>query len=142
MRNFGYLSLVLTIGYVGCDSTSFEQVSGPSQSMLTYEGPPVAVLEVSDAVETSVIVPTGGFSLRLDRLEPEGDRLAILYTLHEPGFDESVTQALERLTDLVRVSAGMGPAGIGRIEVRIARVQRGVAYLMPPAHELAAVLER
>ncbi len=143
MRNVGYLSLVLTIGYVGCGGTTFEGGSGTRQPRLTYEGPPVVVVEMSDAVEISAIVPTGGFRLRRDGLETERDRLRILYTLDEPGIDEIVTQALERLTDRVSfLPEGTGPAGIGRIEVLIARVQRGVAYLIPPGYELAAVLER
>jgi hypothetical protein len=126
------LRLFLTVSCVGCGGIAEESFS----PTLTYRGPAVTVREAPGAAETHVTAPTGGFRLRRDGLETDGDLLKIRYTLEEPGPDEMVTQALEVLTDEVAL-----PSGVRRVQVFVARIQRNVHYLVAPAHELAAILE-
>jgi hypothetical protein len=111
-----------------------------SEQMERYEGPK-ATATIEDGkdgaphVRVDVAVPSGGYELRHDATKQIGGCTQMLLTLTEPGPDEMVMTVLETKT----VQVPRGPAK-GKVEVRIARVQRGVHYLVAPPHLLATTL--
>jgi hypothetical protein len=140
------LVVVLTCAVAACGSEAKEDPSSTDQRPATpqerYEGPPAtATIEPGNAatpmLRVDVAVPSGGFELRHDETKQREGSTQVLLTLTEPGPDEAVTMALETKTAQVPLTDTKG-----RVEVLIARVQRGVHYLVAPPHRLAATLPR
>ena len=122
------LKLFLAVAWIGCAEPAPE---------LTYRGPEVRLEPSPELLATAITVPTGGYELRRDGIEEDGDQLRVRYTLEEPAPTEVVTQAWSELRDDVAV-----PVGIRRVQVLVARRLRGAHYVVAPRHELAAVLDR
>lgn len=79
-----------------------------------------------------VTVPTGGHVLRLDDVRHYEGTLRLRVTLEQPGREELVTQATERL----EVRHGTGTRPIARVEVWARAVRRADA--VPAPYGLAA----
>lgn len=82
-------------------------------------------------------VPTGGHELHYEGAKLDGEFADVELRLVTPGTDEMVAQALQDL-EVELPAADLGTAK--QVRLRVATWQRGVHYLVAPAHELAATL--
>lgn len=123
-----------------------EQPLPPAPPPSAYAGPPVQAAftppQPGSPLRLGLQVPSGGYRLREDAVLRQGDAVVVRLGLEAPGSDEVVTMGLVELTHEVpwATLAGLGPFTTVRIEV--AQSQRGVHYLVPPAHELARIVAR
>lgn len=105
-----------------------------------YEGPPVTVLVVQakrlPPISTAMIeitVPTGGWTLNLDKGEVAGETARIFLTLERPGDGEMVTHAL--VTHKQQFTSEKPPFTRAQVYVHLA--QRGI-HTLTANYRLAA----
>lgn len=108
-------------------------------AVASWQGPPLQVRADGADVIVHVDAPTVGYDLRQDRVRSGKDDAEVELTLTSPAADAIVAQMVTPLE--VRI-AGADLGAARSVRVAIALVQRGAHYLVAPAHELAAVLQR
>ena len=81
-------------------------VEPPAEPQRPYQGPPVRIEALAlqtapeqDVVTIEITVPTGGWTLALDKGSVENGVARVYLTLEKPGADEWVTAALARLSE-------------------------------------------
>ena len=120
-------------------------VEANKQPDLTYVGPPVtatllakrvADLPATHEVYASVLVPTGGYDLRLTGFENQNGVTYVYATLEAPNPEENVSPVPETK----RLLTELGVHAEGRIELMIDQQVRRLPT--PPLFALAAMFER
>ena len=98
MKKFWFLVLALVfLVPLGCEQEK------PSSSMAREE--PIEGYKIEDNKITLFWgqKPTGGFSINIENMTVENETLKVNYSLHSPGGDEMVTQAITHPQDSARL---------------------------------------
>ncbi len=123
-----------------------QQPLPPAPSPSAYAGPPVQAAftppKAGSPLRLGLQVPSSGYRLREDAVLRNGDAVVVRLGLEAPGSDEVVAMGLVDLTHEVPWATLEGPGPFTTVRIEVAQSQRGVHYLVPPAHELARTVAR
>lgn len=112
-------------------------ISG-EEPLVTAMAKPVTATSKDGGLLVVVQAPTAGCTLRRDQVTQQDGVAAVELTLEQPGADEVVAQVITAVQLQLPASDF---THCKRARVLLAKVQRGLQYVVAPAHELVAEAE-